>query len=155
MGTPPANRELLRHVPAWGLLLCRFLVGPVIQFYWFWMPAYLYQARGLSLVAIGMFSWIPYLFGDIGSIGGGWVAGWLIRRGVSLAAARLGTMWVGAACCALSACVTLAPSAATAIGFISLVMLGHTALSANMFAAISDIFPEGAVGRVTGLTGIA
>ena len=64
-------------------------------------------------------------------------------------------MWAGAACCALSACVTLAPSAASAIGFICLVMLGHTALSANMFAAISDIFPEGAVGRMTGLTGIA
>ena len=60
-----------------------------------------------------------------------------------------------AACCALSVCVTLAPSVATALGLICLVMLGHTALSANMFAAISDIFPEGAVGRVTGLTGIA
>jgi ACS family hexuronate transporter-like MFS transporter len=155
VGPPPANRELLRHAPAWGLILCRLLVGPVIQFYWFWMPAYLYQARGLSLTAIGMFTWIPYLFGDVGSVGGGWVAGFLMRRGVSLPAARLGTMWTGAACCALSVCVTLAPSAATAIGLISLVMLGHTALSANMFAAISDIFPEGAVGRFTGLTGIA
>lgn len=154
-GPPPANRELLRHHQAWGLILCRFLVGPVIQFYWFWMPAYLYEARGLSLAAIGMFSWIPFVFGDIGSIGGGWVAGHLMRRGVSLSSARLITMWAGAASCALSACVTLAPSAATAIGFISLVMLGHTALSANMFAGISDIFPEGAVGRMTGLTGIA
>jgi len=102
-----------------------------------------------------MFTWIPYLFGDVGSVGGGWVAGYLMRRGVSLPAARLGTMWTGAACCALSICVTLAPSAATAIALICLVMLGHTALSANMFAAISDIFPEGAVGRFTGLTGIA
>ena len=155
LGPPPANRVLLSRVPAWGLILCRLLVGPVIQFYWFWMPAYLYQARGLSLAAIGMFSWIPYLFGDVGSIGGGWVAGYLMRRGVSLPAARLGTMWCGAICCALSVAVTLAPSAAMAIGLICLVMLGHTGLSSNMFAAISDIFPEGAVGRVTGLTGIA
>jgi ACS family hexuronate transporter-like MFS transporter len=155
IGPPPSNRVLLTRVPAWGLILCRLLVGPVIQFYWFWMPAYLYQARGLSLAAIGMFSWIPYLFGDVGSIGGGWVAGFLMRRGISLPAARLGTMWAGALCCALSAVVTLAPSAAMAIGLICLVMLGHTGLSSNMFAAISDIFPEGAVGRVTGLTGIA
>ena len=155
VGPPPPNREILRHRPAWGILFCRLLVGPVIQFYWFWMPAYLFQARGLSLAAIGMFSWIPYLFGDVGSVGGGWVAGYLMRRGVSLSAARLGTMWAGAACCALSVGVTLAPSAATAIGLICLVMFGHTALSANMFAAISDIFPDGAVGRVTGLSGIA
>jgi len=151
----PASRELLRHRPAWGLIFCRLLVGPVIQFYWFWLPAYLHQARGFSLTDIGIFSWIPFLFGDVGSIGGGWAAGYMIKRGVSLPAARLGTMWAGAACCALSMCVTLAPSAATAIGFICLVMFGHTALSANMFAAISDILPEGAVGRMTALTGIA
>jgi ACS family hexuronate transporter-like MFS transporter len=35
------------------------------------------------------------------------------------------------------------------------VMFGHTWLSANMFAAISDIYPDGAVGRMTALTGIA
>jgi len=154
-GPPPANRDLLRQPPAWGLILCRFLVGPVIQFYWFWMPIYLYQTRGLTLAAIGLFSWIPYLFGDVGSVGGGWAAGRLMRRGMSLPRARLTIMWAGAACCALSVYVTLAPSAATAIGLICLVMFGHTALSANMFAAISDIFPDGAVGRVTGLTGIA
>ena len=152
---PPPNRVLLRHAQGWGLILCRFLVGPVIQFYWFWMPTYLYQARGLSLAMIGWFAWIPYLFGDVGSVGGGWAAGLLMRRGFSLQQARMITMWTGAACCAMSVGVSLATSAAGAIGFISLVMFGHTWLSANMFAAISDIYPDGAVGRMTALTGIA
>lgn len=159
-GLPPAaasppNRVLLHHRETWGLILCRLLVGPVIQFYWFWMPAYLHQSRGLSLTEIGLFAWIPFLFGDLGSVGGGWAAGYLMRRGFSLKAARLGIMWAGAACCALSICVAQANSATVAIAFICLVMLGHTALSANMFAAISDIFPDGAVGRITGLTGIS
>ena len=152
---PPPNRMLLRHEAGWGLILCRFLVGPVIQFYWFWMPNYLYHARGLSLAAIGMFAWIPYLFGDVGSVGGGWVAGFLMRRGMNLNAARLTTLWSGAACCAVSAAVTQAASAAVAIAFMGLVMFGHTWLSANMFASISDIYPDGAVGRMTALTGIA
>jgi len=152
---PPPNRVLLRHAQGWGLILCRFLVGPVIQFYWFWMPNYLYHSRGLSLQAIGMFAWIPYLFGDIGSIGGGWWAGFLMRRGMNLNSARLTTMWTGAVCCAMSAAVTQAASASMAIAFMGLVMFGHTWLSANMFAAISDIYPEGAVGRMTALTGIA
>jgi ACS family hexuronate transporter-like MFS transporter len=51
--------------------------------------------------------------------------------------------------------VSRAGSAAVAIGFVCLVMFGHTWLSANMFAAISDIYPEGAVGRMTAFTGIA
>ena len=155
VGPPPPNRELLRHHQTWGLIGCRFLVGPVVQFYWFWMPAYLHQSRGFTLAAIGMFAWIPYLFGDLGSIGGGWAAGYLMRRGLSLRASRLTVMFSGAACCALSISVVHAATAAAAIMFICLVLLGHTALSANMFAAISDVFPDGAVGRVTGLTGIA
>jgi ACS family hexuronate transporter-like MFS transporter len=154
-GTPTPNWVLLGHAPAWGLILCRFLVGPVIQFYWFWMPTYLYQSRGLTLAMIGCFAWIPYLFGDVGSIGGGWAAGRLLRRGLSLNAARLTTMWIGALCCAMSLGVVRASSAAGAIGFICLVMFGHAWLSANMFAAISDIYPGGAVGRMTALTGIA
>ncbi len=153
-GERPPNRVLLRHRQGWGLILCRFLVGPVIQFYWFWMPTYLYHSRGLSLAMIGWFAWIPYLFGDVGSIGGGWAAGWLMRRGLSLNAARMTTMWAGAACCAMSLGVAGATSAAGAIAFICLVMFGHTWLCANMFAAISDIYPDGAVGRMTALTGI-
>jgi ACS family hexuronate transporter-like MFS transporter len=153
--TLPPNRVLLEHPQGWGLILCRFLVGPVIQFYWFWMPNYLHQSRGLTLAMIGWFAWIPYLFGDVGSIGGGWMAGLLIRRGLSLNTARLATMWTGAACCAMSLGVAWATTAAGAVAFMCLVMFGHTWLSANMFAAISDIYPAGAVGRMTALTGIA
>jgi ACS family hexuronate transporter-like MFS transporter len=153
--TPPPVSFLLRHVQCWGLILCRFLVGPVVQFYWFWMPEYLHRSRGLTLAAIGLFAWIPYLFGDVGSIGGGWFAGLLLRRGLSLQTARLTTMGIGAVCCAMSIGVAQATSAPMAIAFICLELFGHTWLSANMFASISDIFPEGAVGRMTALTGIA
>ncbi len=151
----PPSGILLHRKQAWGLMCCRFLVGPVIQFYWFWLPAYLHQSRGFSLADIGMFAWIPFLFGDLGSVGGGWLSGFLMRRGIGLKAARLAVMFAGAACCALSVCVAWASSAAVALFFICFVMLGHTGLSANMFAAISDIFPDAAVGRVTGMTGIA
>ena len=48
-----------------------------------------------------MFAWVPFLFGDIGSIAGGWLAGRLIRRGVSVTAARRITMgfWAPPAAC--------------------------------------------------------
>ncbi|MBV9081046.1 MAG: hypothetical protein JOZ62_00095, partial [Acidobacteriaceae bacterium] len=134
---------------------CRLLVGPVMQFYWFWTPQYLFHARGLTLAEIGLFSWIPFLFGDIGSIGGGWIAGLLIRRGFTVNTARFSTMYFGAICCLLSIGVVTAATTASAIGFISLVLFGNTFLSANMFAAISDLVPRAAVGRVTGMTGIA
>jgi len=152
---PPPTRMLLRLRQTWALMTCRLLVGPVVQFYIYWLPEYLYRERGFSLKSIGMFAWVPFLFGDLGSIGGGLAAGWLLRRGHSVTAARRITMGFGAACCLLSIAVAYASSAPAAIAWICAVLFGHTFLSANMFAAISDLFPANAVGRVTALTGIA
>lgn len=154
-GDVPRLRTLLARRETWALMACRFLVGPVVQLYLYWTPEYLYRTHGLSLKAIGAFAWIPFVFGDIGSVGGGLVAGRLIARGVPVARARKITLLAGASCCLASAVVAGASSAGVAIAAICLVLLGHTFLSANMFAAISDVFPSGAVARVTGLTGVA
>lgn len=151
----PTNAELLKLRATWALMGCRMLVGPVVQFYIYWLPEYLYRQRGLSLKEIGLFAWVPFLFGDIGSIAGGWLAGWLIRRGFSVTNARRISMGIGAACCLLSFAVVTARTIPGALAGICFVLLGHTFLSANMFAAISDVFPSSAVGRVTALTGIA
>ncbi len=136
-------------------MLCRMLVGPVVQFYIFWLPLYLKNTHGLDLKAIGMFAWLPFLFGDIGSIAGGWTSGRLLARGIPVTGTRQITMGIGAACCLFSIAVALSTQAAAAIAFVCVVLFGHTFLSANMFAAISDQFPPEAVGRVTALTGIA
>jgi ACS family hexuronate transporter-like MFS transporter len=136
-------------------MLCRFFVGPVLQFYWYWMPDYLYTARGLSLRDIGAFSWIPFLLGDIGSISGGWAAGLLLKRGFSTKHARQITMYGGSFLCLASFAVYFVPTAAQALTVISVVLFGHTFLSANMFAAVPDMFPDEAIGRATGLHGMA
>jgi ACS family hexuronate transporter-like MFS transporter len=151
----PTLATLLRLRQTWALMLCRFLVGPVVQFYVYWLPEYLYRQRGLSLRDIAAFAWIPFLFGDIGSIGGGWLAGRLIKGGMPVARARRATLLIGAGLCLASAGVALFPTAGLAMAAVCLVLFGHTFLSANMFASISDAFPDNAVARVTGLTGIA
>ena len=153
--TPPSNRALLRLPQTWGIMLARMLAGPVFQFYLYWLPEYLYRERGLSLKSIGLLAWMPFLFGDIGSIGGGWVAGVLIRRGVSVPSARRITMGIGAGCCLLSLAVAGVHTWQAAIGLICVVLAGQSFFSANMYAVISDVFPSSAAGRVTALTGIA
>ena len=154
-GAAPGSLELLRHPQTWAVMICRMLVGPVVQFYIFWMPEYLFRVRGMSLKSIAYSGWLPFLFGDIGSMAGGAAAGVLLARGFSTARSRGLTMGFGALCCMASIGVVLAPSAPMAITWICFVLFGHTFLSANMFAVISDLFPRSAVGRVTALTGIA
>jgi ACS family hexuronate transporter-like MFS transporter len=151
----PTNRQLLRLKQTWGLMLCRFWVGPVVQFYIYWMPNYFRDVRGLSVRDSSYFNSVTFLFGDLGSIGGGLVAGWLLARGVAVKAARRTTLLAGAALCLLSFLVPVVNNPPLAIAAISLVLLGHTFLSANMFASVSDVFPDRAVARVTGLTGVA
>ncbi len=152
---PPTNRQLLRLRQTWGLMLCRFWVGPVVQFYIYWMPNYFRDVRHLSVANSSYFNSVTFLFGDIGSIGGGLAAGWLIAKGWPVYSARRTTLLTGAALCLLSFAVPLLHSIPLAIAAISVVLLGHTFLSANMFATVSDLFPESAVARVTGLTGVA
>ena len=151
----PRSADLLGYRQTWAIMLCRMLVGPVVQFYIFWMPEYLVRARGLSLKNVASFGWLPFVFGDIGSMAGGAIAGLLLARGLTIRTSRGVTMLAGAVCCVASLGVGFASSAPLAISFICLVLFGHTFLSANMFAAISDMFPKSAVGRVTALTGIS
>jgi ACS family hexuronate transporter-like MFS transporter len=151
----PPTRALLGQRQTWAIMTCRLLVGPVVQFYIFWLPEYLFRQHGFNLKAIALFAWLPFLFGDLGSIAGGWVAGRLMARGWDATRTRRATMGFGAACCLMSAAVAYSTGAAAAMAFICVVLFGHTFLSANMFASIADMFPPEAAGRVTALTGIA
>lgn len=152
---PPTNAQLLRLPQTWGLMLCRFWVGAVVDFYLLWMPKYFHDVRGLSVKESAYFNSVTFIFGDIGSIGGGIAAAWLLKKGLEVKSARRSTLLFGAALCLLSFVVPLTGSVPMAIAMISMVLLGHTFLSANMFASISDVFPNAAVARVTGLTGVA
>ena len=73
-----------------------------------------------------------------------------MRRGFTLDAARRTVMGFGAVCCLLSVAVAGRLRRYVAIVFICVVLFGHTRLSANMFAAITDVFRRApwAVSRV-------
>ena len=146
---------LLRQAPAWGTMLCRFFVGPVVQFYWYWLPSYLYSARHMSMLEIGALSWIPYFLGGMGGVAGGWAAAALHKAGASNYKVRTVTMYSSSILCLASLAVPFVASTIVAFLAISLVIFAHNFLSANMYGSITDLFPETAVGRATGLTGVA
>lgn len=148
-------RTLLRQSSAWAVMACRFLVGPVLQFYWYWIPSYLFSVRHMSMAQIGILAWIPYFLGDTGGVFGGWTAGWLQRRGVGIYRVRQITMYGSSLVCVTSLLVPYLNSAATALLTIGIAVMANNFLSANMFGAITDLLPDSAVGRATGLTGVS
>jgi ACS family hexuronate transporter-like MFS transporter len=152
---PVSARELLGNSSAWAVMLCRFFIGPVMQFYWYWTPSYLYSARHMTMVQIGFIAWIPFLMGDVGGIAGGWAAGVLMRRGYSVRNTRRLLMYGSALVCLLSFTVPYLHGIGPVMIMLSVTIAADNFLSAHMFAAVTDLFPEHQVGRAAGLMGIA
>ena len=161
IATTPASRShhplrpLLRESRTWAVMLCRFFVGPVIQFYWYWLPSYLFSAQHMSLTRVGALSWIPFFLGSMGGVAGGWSAAWLQKRGSSPYNVRRISMYSSSALCLASLAVPFHESTFLSFLMMSVAIFGHYFVSANMYGAITDLFPETAVGRVTGLSGVA
>ncbi len=147
-------REIFQTRSCWTLCLARFLTDPVIYFVIFWLPEYLGKERGFSLQMIGQWAWVPFLFGDVGYLTGGWLSGKLMDRGWSLGRARRGVMYAGAAVMPAAIFAPLAPSYELALGAICVMALGHAMWVSNVQSIPADTFAPHEVATASGLTGM-
>ncbi len=153
--TPVSLRSMLAESSTWAVMMCRFFIGPVMQFYWYWIPSYLFSVRHMSLTQIGVLGWIPFFLGDAGGVAGGWAAGVLQRRGMPIAKVRKLLMYGSSLLCIVSLSVPHVNHAGAALLVIGVAIAADNFLSANMFAAVTDLFPDSKVGRAAGLMGVA
>lgn len=148
-------RTMLRSPESWAVMSMRFFIGPVMQFYWYWIPSYLVEVRHMSMRQLGWLGWIPFLLGDLGGVAGGWAAGLMHRRGVSTVNVRRILMYSGSLLCMASLMVPLQRLVLVALLLIGVAIFADNFVSANMYGAVTDLFPEEQVGRAIGLTGVA
>jgi ACS family hexuronate transporter-like MFS transporter len=148
-------RTLLKHRQTWAFALGKFLTDPVWWLYLFWIPDFLNRNHGLDLTSLGPPLVAIYLVADIGSIGGGWLSSFLMKRGTSLNAARKIAMLTCAVAVLPIAFAAGARELWVAVAIISLAAAAHQGWSANLFTLTSATFPRQAVGSVVGLGGMA
>ena len=146
---------LLRERKVWALVLGRVGADPVWYLYLFWLPDYFQRVRHLSLLEIGIYAWIPFLFADFGAIFGGMISDALIRRGWSAARARFAVLSCIAALAPLGALVGLLESTAAAITITCLIAFLCQAWSTNMATMVPDLVPRSETASVMGLLGTA
>ncbi len=91
---------------------------------------------------------------SIGSIGGGWLSGFYIKRGWSINKGRKAVMLISAVLIVPIVFASTVPEW-WAVLLIGLAAAAHQSWSANLFTTVSDMFPKKAVGSVTGLGGMA
>ena len=149
----PNWREVISKRQCYTLILTRFFTDPVIYFVIFWLPEYLRKERHFDLAMVGQYAWVPFIFGGIGYVWGGWLSGRLMKAGWSLPRARKFVMALGAACLPVAIFAPLVPTAALAIGATCFLTFGHALWVANLQALPTDLFRPGEIGSATGFSG--
>lgn len=144
--------DLLRIREVWGMVAAKFLSDAAWYFYLFWLPKYLYDARGFDIKAVGAFAWIPYAAAGVGCLVGGWFSSYLVRREFSLSAARKLALGLSAAVMPL---VIFVPYVAVswAIVIFSVAYFGQQSWSTLVMVLPTDLLPRRVVGSVAGLVG--
>ncbi len=151
----PSWRVLLRRRQTWAFSVAKFLIDPVWWFYLYWLPKFLEHRYHVNLVHIGLPLITVYLVSDLGSVAGGWLPAFLVRRGISTTRARLTPMLISAVCVLPVMFAGYAKYEWAAVGVVSLAAAAHQAFMANLFTTASDMFPASAVASVVGLGGMA
>jgi MFS transporter, ACS family, hexuronate transporter len=144
--------DLLRIRESWGLVGAKFLSDGAWYFYLFWLPKYLYDARGFNVKGVGAFAWIPYAAAGVGCLSGGWLSSALVRRHVSVDVARKLAMGLSAALMPFVMFIPYVP-VSWAILIFSLAYFGQQSWSTLVMVLPTDLFPARVVGSVAGLIG--
>ena len=151
---------LLQRPGTYAFAIGKGLTDGVWWFYLFYLPQFLNRNYGLDLKHAYWEIVTVYVVSTIGSIFGGSLSGWLMRRGHSVNSGRKLAM--------LSMAILVLPLVLVphmgvlfpdnpwpATLIIALATAAHQGWSANLFSTPTDMFPSTAVSTIVGIGGAA
>ena len=147
--------QLLKHRQTWAFVVGKFLTDPIWWFYLYWLGLYLNNNFGVTLTHLGLPLIVIYTMTSIGSIGGGYLSGAMIKRGMAINRARRMTMLIFALLVVPVVTAANISNMWLAVAIIGLAAAAHQGWSANIFTTASDMFPKKVVGSVVGLGSFA
>jgi ACS family hexuronate transporter-like MFS transporter len=147
--------KILSVRQTYAFVVGKFLTDPVWWFYLFWIPSYFNKTYGMDLTKSWVHVSTVYVVSSFGSVLGGYLSGFFIKKGWPVYRARKTAMFIFALCVVPVVFVQYTTDVWTAVGLISLAAAAHQAWSANIFTTASDMFPKRAVSSVVGVGGMA
>jgi ACS family hexuronate transporter-like MFS transporter len=76
--------RLLPHKQTWAYVIAKFLTDSIWRWYLYLLPLFFSQKFKLDIKNFGPPFLVIYILADVGSIAGGWVSSYLIKRGYSV-----------------------------------------------------------------------
>ena len=135
-------KRLFAHRTTWGMIAGFFGNMYTLWLYTGWLPYYLEKERHMSVARVGAVAAIPYFFGCVGAVAGGWLCDLLTRRGWTPIGGR--KLLVSSALCGISACTlgtVFARTNVTALAFISLSLFLIYIVSSASWATVPIAAP--------------
>ncbi len=155
-----ASKAEPASVPLWSIVrtssvisLCSsyMLFGFIVWIFILWFPSYLVQARGFSVMQMGLVGMIPHGAGFVGQVTGGVISDALLRLGYSarFARARVPGIWVGLSVPFLIAAVVVS-SAALSVALFGLFFFTLSLAVSGYWSLPLELNPR-LVGRISGV----
>lgn len=148
--------KLLTYKQTWAFMVGKFLTDGVWWFFLFWLPAFLTEEYKLVGVQVSFPVALVYIMSIFGSVLGGYMPIWLIKKkGWDMVRARKTSMFISAVFPLMVIFSQLAGSFNMwyAVIIIGIAVSAHQAWSANFFTIVSDMFPKTYVASVWGIGG--
>lgn len=143
-------RSLFTYRTTWGMIAGFFGTVYTLWLYTGWLPFYLEHERHMSIARVGVVAAIPYFFGSVGAVTGGWLCDLLTKHGWTPMGGR--KMLMSTSLCGISACtlgVAYAESNTVALTLISVSLFLIYIASSTAWATV----PIAAPGQFTASLG--
>lgn len=147
-------RRLLSIKQTWVFIVGKLFTDPVWWFFLFWLPSYFSSTFSLDLKKPSLHLVVVYAATTVGSIAGGYLSSYLIRKGWPVLKARKAALLTAAICVLPILFARFATDIWVAVGIISIAAAAHQAWSSNIFTIVSDMVPKKAVSSVVGIGGM-
>jgi ACS family hexuronate transporter-like MFS transporter len=143
--------QLFKLRQTWGIMVSAALVVPVMWFQVFWLPKFLNSRFHVSISQAGWPLATAFSMQMMGSIFGGILGTWLIKKGNSVHFSRKLSLGLCALCVVPISLVGLIPSMWPAILVVGFAMAAMQGWSANSYSITSDLYPKRAIASMVGL----
>lgn len=149
LGAAVPPRRLFAHPTLWAMALGNSGSGYMNWFYATWLPGYLVIERHLSMPKTGWAAAVPFLFGFLGSLTGGFICDRLVQAGLSPMLSRKAPIVAGlVAGGAFTGLAILVRSDAAALASISAALFFANVAGAAIWALAIAAAPASAVASV-------
>ncbi|WBV57043.1 MFS transporter [Chryseobacterium daecheongense] len=146
--------ELLKYKVTWSFAIGKILTDPIWYFFMFWLPAYFSDVFKMDLTKPSLPLIIIYSGTTIGSIGGGYLSSFLIKKGWAIGRARSFTMLLFA----LMVVPVMFSKYVDNMWMITIIIAfataAHQGWGANLMTTVGDQLPNSYVSSVIGFGGM-